>query len=102
MPGITSKTGNYRWRVVVLLFFATTINYIDRQILGMLKPFIGNDLELTEASYGYIVSAFQAAYAIGLLFVGMVIDKYGTKISYAIAVVVWSLAACLHAVVGNA
>jgi len=102
MPAISTHMGKYRWRVVVLLFFATTINYIDRQILGMLKPFIGNDLELTEASYGYIVSAFQAAYAIGLLFVGIIIDKYGTKISYAIAVVIWSLAACLHAVAGSA
>lgn len=102
MPGISTNTGNYRWRVVVLLFFATTINYIDRQILGMLKPFIGSELEITEASYGYIVSAFQAAYAIGLLFVGVIIDKFGTKISYAVAVVIWSLAGCLHAVVRSA
>lgn len=102
MPAINTQVGNYRWRVVALLFFATTINYVDRQILGMLKPFIATELEITEADYGYIVSAFQAAYAIGLLFVGVIIDKYGTKVSYAIAVVVWSLAGCLHAIVRSA
>lgn len=102
MSGINTKVGNYRWRIVVLLFFATTINYIDRQILGMLKPFIGSDLEITEASYGYIVSAFQAAYAIGLLFVGVIIDKFGTKISYAVAVIIWSLAGCFHAAARSA
>lgn len=102
MQGINTRAGNYRWRVVVLLFFATTINYIDRQILGMLKPFIGAELDISEAGYGYIVSAFQAAYAIGLLFVGVIIDKFGTKISYAVAVIVWSLAGCLHAAVRSA
>lgn len=91
------KIGNYRWRVVALLFFATTINYIDRQVLGMLKPYIADDLGITEAGYGYIVSAFQAAYALGLLFVGRLIDKYGTRITYAISIAIWSLAGCLHA-----
>lgn len=86
------KIGNYRWRVVALLFFATTINYIDRQVLGMLKPYIADDLGITEAGYGYIVSAFQAAYALGLLFVGRLIDKYGTRITYAISIAIWSLA----------
>ena len=94
--------GNYRWRVVALLFFATTINYIDRQILGMLKPFIANDFDLNEASYGYIVSAFQAAYAIGLLASGGLIDRFGTRINYAVAVAVWSLAGCFHAAARSA
>lgn len=92
-----SKVGHYRWRVIALLFFATTINYIDRQVLGMLKPVITDDIHISEADYGYIVSAFQAAYAIGLLFIGRVIDRFGTRISYAVAIVVWSLAGCLHA-----
>ncbi|MBO5846921.1 MAG: MFS transporter [Bacteroidales bacterium] len=92
-----NKIGNYRWRVVALLFFATTINYIDRQVLGMLKPYIADDLGITEAGYGYIVSAFQAAYALGLLFVGRLIDKYGTRITYAISIAIWSLAGCFHA-----
>lgn len=92
-----SKVGHYRWRVIALLFFATTINYIDRQVLGMLKPVITDDIHISEADYGYIVSAFQAAYAIGLLFIGRIIDKFGTRISYAVAIVVWSLAGCFHA-----
>ena len=98
----TIKPGNYRWRVVALLFFATTINYIDRQVLGMLKPFIADDLMITEAGYGYIVSAFQAAYALGLLFVGRLIDKYGTRITYAVSIALWSLAGCFHAAARNA
>ena len=93
----STKTGNYRWSVVALLFFATTINYIDRQVLGMLKPVIADEIGLTEAAYGYIVSAFQAAYAIGLLFVGRLIDRFGTRISYAISIAVWSIAGCFHA-----
>ena len=92
-----SKIGNYRWTVVVLLFFATTINYIDRQVLGMLKPVIAGEIGLTESDYGYIVSAFQAAYAIGLLFIGRIIDRFGTRISYAISIAVWSIAGCFHA-----
>ena len=92
-----SRVGHYRWRIIALLFFATTINYIDRQVLGMLKPVITDDIHISEADYGYIVSAFQAAYAIGLLFIGRIIDKFGTRISYAVAIVVWSLAGCLHA-----
>ena len=87
----------YRWRIVALLFFATTINYIDRQVLGLLKPVISEDISLSEAEYGYIVSAFQAAYAIGMLLAGRFIDKFGTRISYSIAIAVWSLAGCLHA-----
>ncbi|MBR2035628.1 MAG: MFS transporter, partial [Prevotella sp.] len=91
----------YRWRIVALLFFATTINYIDRQVLGLLKPVISEDISLSEAEYGYIVSAFQAAYAIGMLLAGRFIDKFGTRISYTIAIAVWSLAGCLHAAAAN-
>lgn len=91
------KVGNYRWTVVALLFFATTINYIDRQVLGMLKPVIADEIHLSEAAYGYIVSAFQAAYAIGLLVVGRLIDRFGTRLSYALAIALWSIAGCFHA-----
>jgi len=91
------NTGNYRWRILVLIFFATTINYIDRQIIGMLKPFIAEDLGWTEAGYGYIVTAFQIAYAIGLLVAGRILDKIGTKSGYTIAIALWSLAAMAHA-----
>ena len=89
--------GNYRWRILALLFFATTINYIDRQIIGILKPFIAGDLGWSEADYGYIVTAFQLAYAIGLLTTGRILDKYGTRIGYLWAIVVWSLAGMAHA-----
>jgi ACS family hexuronate transporter-like MFS transporter len=89
--------GNYRWRILVLVFFATTINYVDRQVIGMLKPYIAQDLGWTEAGYGYIVTAFQVAYAIGLLLAGRILDKIGTKSGYMIAIAVWSLAAMAHA-----
>lgn len=89
--------GNYRWRVLVLIFFATTINYIDRQVIGMLKPFIAEDLGWTESGYGYIVTAFQVAYAMGLLLAGRILDKIGTKTGYTIAIAVWSFAGMAHA-----
>ena len=90
-------SGNYRWRILVLIFFATTINYVDRQVLGMLKPFIAHDLGWTESGYGYIVTAFQVAYALGLLLAGRILDKIGTKQGYAIAITLWSLAGMAHA-----
>ncbi len=89
--------GNYRWRVLVLIFFATTINYIDRQVLGMLKPYIAQDLGWTESGYGYIVTSFQVAYAMGLLFAGRILDKIGTKSGYTIAIAIWSFAGMAHA-----
>jgi ACS family hexuronate transporter-like MFS transporter len=94
---LTTATGNYRWRILALLFFATTINYIDRQVIGILKPFIANDLGWSEADYGYIVTAFQIAYAIGLITTGRILDKLGTRIGYLWAIVVWSFAGMAHA-----
>jgi MFS transporter, ACS family, hexuronate transporter len=88
---------NYRWRILILLFFATTINYIDRQVIGILKPFIESELGWSESDYGFIVSAFQIAYAIGLLLSGRILDKIGTKKGYSIAVLAWSTAGMLHA-----
>ena len=93
-----NKIGNYRWRILLLLFFATTINYIDRQIIGILKPFIAEDLGWSESDYGYIVTAFQIAYAIGLITTGRFLDKFGTRIGYLWAIIVWSIAATAHAV----
>jgi ACS family hexuronate transporter-like MFS transporter len=93
------KSKHYRWRILSFLFFATTINYIDRQIIGILKPFIEKDpsIGFSEADYGLIVSAFQISYAIGLLLTGRFLDKFGIRIGYFWAVLVWSLAAILHA-----
>ena len=94
-----TKVGNYRWVVVTLLFFATTINYLDRQVIGLLKPVLEVQFHWTETDYGYIVMAFSAAYAIGLLLFGGFIDKIGTKVGYTISLIVWSVAAMLHAIV---
>ena len=92
-----NEIGNYRWRIVALLFFATTINYIDRQVIGILKPFISSDLEWNENDYGHIVTAFQAAYALGMLLTGRFLDKFGTRFGYLWAVIVWSIAGMAHA-----
>jgi len=92
-----NKVGNYRWGVVALLFFATTINYLDRQIIGLLKPTLEAQLHWTEVDYSKIVMIFTASYAIGLLLFGNFIDKIGTKLGYTISLVVWSLAAMGHA-----
>ena len=90
-----------RWTIVTLLFFATTINYIDRQIIGLLKPYIAKDLHWDEADYGYVVTAFQVAYAVGLLLSGRLLDKFGTRLGYTIAIIIWSFGALMHAIVST-
>ncbi|HVW96921.1 MAG TPA: MFS transporter [Mucilaginibacter sp.] len=94
-----AKIGNYRWVVVALLFFATTINYLDRQVIGLLKPTLSAQFHWTESDYGNIITAFSAAYAVGLLAFGGFIDRIGTKIGYSLSLIIWSLAAMLHALV---
>jgi ACS family hexuronate transporter-like MFS transporter len=84
-----------------LLFFATTINYIDRQVLGILAPVLQKEIGWDEIEYGLIVTAFQGAYALGLLLVGRLIDRFGTKIGYALSLFVWSIAAMAHATVST-
>lgn len=96
------KIGSYRWVVCGLLFFATTINYIDRAVLGILAPVLQNSIGWNEIDYGYIVAAFTGAYAIGLLFVGRFIDKVGTKKGYSVSMIVWSVAAVAHAFAASA
>jgi len=91
------EIGNRRWTIVALLFFATTINYIDRQVIGILKPVITLDLGWNENDYGHIVAAFQIAYAAGMLITGRLLDKFGTRLGYLWAVVVWSIAGIAHA-----
>src|SRR5215210_7156621 len=92
-----AKIGKFRWVICTLLFFAATVNYIDRQVIGILKPMLATEFGWSELDYSWIVFAFQTAYAIGLLFVGKLMDRIGTKIGFAIAIVVWSIAAMLHA-----
>jgi len=96
MTEIKTRIGNKRWTICALLFFATTINYIDRQVLGILAPVLQTEIGWSEIDYGYIVTAFQAAYALGMVLVGRMMDKVGTKIGYSIAMALWSLAAMAH------
>ncbi len=93
----TVKVGNYRWTIVALLFFATTINYIDRQVLGILAPTLQKEIGWTEVDYGNIISWFTAAYALGFLGVGRMMDRLGVRTGFAIAITTWSLAAMSHA-----
>ena len=93
---------NYRWIIVALLFFATTINYIDRQIIGLLKPILEIEFNWTETDFAHIVMAFTTAYAIGLLVLGRFIDKIGTKLGYSFIITLWSVAGMLHAIARSA
>jgi len=93
--------GHYRWVICALLFFATTINYMDRQVIGILAPYLQRIIGWNDIQYGYIVTAFQAAYALGLLVMGGLIDRVGTRIGYAIAISVWSLSAMGHALANS-
>ncbi len=93
----TGRTGWHRWTVCALLFFATTVNYIDRQVIGILKPVLEVEFGWRETDYADIVFWFQVAYAVGLLGVGRLIDRVGVRWGYAIAVAVWSVAAMAHA-----
>lgn len=91
------KIGNYRWTICALIFFATTINYVDRAVLGVLAPTLRDVIGWTNQEYGYISGAFTLAYAIGFLFAGWFIDKVGTRVGYSVYLTIWSLAAAAHA-----
>ena len=93
------KIGHYRWLICALIFFATTINYVDRAVLGVLAPTLRTEIGWTDQEYGYISAAFTLAYAIGFLFAGWFIDKVGTRLGYALYLTIWSLAAAAHALV---
>ncbi len=93
--------GTYRWRICGLLFFATTINYIDRQVIGLLAPQLQEIFSWSEKDYGYIIMAFQIAYALGLLATGRFLDKFGVRIGYSLAIGVWSIAAGAHALASS-
>ena len=99
----TKKTSlrGVRWYVCALLF-ATTINYIDRQVFSILAPDLQRSIGWSEVEYGYIITAFQASYALGLLFAGRVMDAIGTRAGFSLIIVAWSLAAMAHALAGSA
>jgi ACS family hexuronate transporter-like MFS transporter len=92
---------NYRWVICALLFFATTVNYIDRQILSLLKEVLDKEIGWNNQQFGWVNSAFQFAYGIGLLGFGWFVDRFGTKIGYAVSIAAWSVAAASHALVGS-
>jgi MFS transporter, ACS family, hexuronate transporter len=96
-PATAARIGHYRWVVCALIFFATTINYVDRQVIGILKSTLQGEFGWSEIDYSNIVFAFQTAYAIGLLLAGRLMDRLGTKLGYALAIVIWSVAAIAHA-----
>ena len=99
--GVVEVVGRYRWVVCSLLFLATTVNYIDRQILALIKEFLDEELGWSNEQFGLVNSAFQGAYAVGLMAFGWFVDRYGTKIGYTVSIVLWSLAAMAHAAVGS-
>src|SRR5215207_2915901 len=93
---VTAPRSSYRWTVVALLFAATTINYMDRQVLGILAPTLQRELRWSETDYGVIVSWFSLAYGVGLLFMGRAVDRIGVRRGFSAAIVVWSAAAMAH------
>jgi MFS transporter, ACS family, hexuronate transporter len=94
---ITEKVGNYRWLICSLIFFATTVNYMDRQVIGILKNTLDKEIGLGQLQFSYVVTAFQFAYSLGSLLVGWFIDRVGTKLGYAISVIIWGLSSMSHA-----
>jgi ACS family hexuronate transporter-like MFS transporter len=95
------KSGNFRWTICALLFLATTINYVDRQILSLVKPILDEELGWTNEEFGIVNAVFQGAYGFGLLFFGWFVDRFGAKIGYAVSIATWSLAAMGHAAVST-
>lgn len=93
----TEKIGKYRWTIVGLLFFATTVNYLDRQVLSLLQPTLAEEYGWTNNDYANITSVFQFMYAISMLFAGRIIDRLGTKKGYTWAIIIWSIGAIMHA-----
>ncbi|MCA6485753.1 MAG: MFS transporter, partial [Chitinophagaceae bacterium] len=92
-----NKKVGYRWTICLLLFFATTINYLDRQVLSLLKPSLEEQFGWSNSDYANIASVFQLAYALSMLFAGRFIDRLGTKWGYGWAIILWSLGAMMHA-----
>jgi MFS transporter, ACS family, hexuronate transporter len=98
---VGQKIGRYRWVICALLFFATTINYVDRQVIGILAPTLGKQIGWNEQQYGDIVMCFSIAYAVGMLLAGPVIDRLGTRVGYSVALFIWSIAGAAHGLARN-
>ncbi len=95
--GQTVPVGKYRWTICALLFFATTVNYLDRQVLSLLQPLLAERFGWSNTDYANIAAVFQFVYAISMLFAGRFVDRLGTKWGYAIALIIWSIGAIMHA-----
>jgi len=94
---VVKRVGRYRWTICALLFFASAINYVDRQVIAILKPTLTAEFGWTDIDYGWIIFAFSTAYALGFIFAGRFMDKFGTKIGFTVAIVLWSIGAMMHA-----
>jgi len=104
LDSINQKVGNFRWTICSLVFVATTVNYLDRQVLSLLQPRLEELFGWSNTDYANIAAVFQFTYAISMLFAGRVVDKLGTKWGYAWAIIIWSVAAIIHALalpIGN-
>ena len=99
MTEVEKKVGNYRYRILALVFMATTINYFDRSIVGVMAPTLQALFNWTNKDYAAIMVSFKIAYGIGLLFMGGIIDRFGTKIGYTISIAIWSIFGMLHAAI---
>ncbi len=95
------KIGSYRWTICALVFFATTVNYLDRSVISLLKPVLTMELHWDDADYADIEVAFKFAYALGMLFTGRIIDRLGSKIGYFLATLLWTLSAIAHSFVST-
>jgi ACS family hexuronate transporter-like MFS transporter len=96
-----ARPGRFRWVICALLFAATALNYVDRQIIGILEPRLAEQLHWTETDYANIVFCFQLAYALGYIAFGKLIDRMGARVGYAVAVAIWTVAHVAHAWAGS-
>ena len=99
LPG--TRTERYRWVICALLFFATTVNYLDRQILSLLKEVLDPRIGWSNEQFGWINAAFQLAYGVGVVGFGWFVDRFGAKLGYAVSIAAWSLAAAAHGWAGS-
>src|SRR3954471_13347645 len=93
----TEAIGKFRWTICALLFFATTVNYLDRQVLSLLAPDLSKQFGWTNTDYANITAVFPFVYALSMLFAGRVVDRLGTKAAFLLAIFIWSIGAVMHA-----
>jgi MFS transporter, ACS family, hexuronate transporter len=99
---VVAGVGHYRWWICLLLFVAATINYVDRQVISLLKPLLSSEFHFDDVAYGHVITAFQLAYAIGMLSMGRLLDAVGTRRGFALAATIWGLAAMGHSLARSA